>query len=208
MTALSQKFRNNTAIAASVGTAIVGSAVLGTALSELTRNVPDVSKIADVCTSDRLCDGYQMKIAMRQGADLSLESPVGKALATIGAQSNVPAVTILNLMGQFDQNLHTTKNYATVVEVDGMAIIRPPQYKLNPALPFNERTNPYGKANYDAVVLTTLNGKCASYSIRPDGTFQKIEDLTRRTSSHGGITSEECAEKRERFMAKMNGPQV
>lgn len=213
MIALTKEFKSKTTTtvaALSVVAGLLGAAVVGTGISRLsgpTQSVPDVSGL-DICTPDRLCDGFQMKAAMRQDGELSLTSPVGKTLATIGAQGNVPQATILDLMGQFDKNLHTTKNYASVVEVDGMAIIRPPQFKLNPALPFNAATNPYGKANYDTVVMISRDDKCESYTIRPDGSFKKADDLQRRVSSHGGITSEECAEKRKRFVSQMEGLNV
>jgi hypothetical protein len=167
----------------------------------------EIAMKAALCTQDRLCDGAQMMVAMRKDGELSLASTVGSSLKKLGNESGVADTQIMDLMVQLDKNLVTTKNYPSVVETDAMAIIRPPQVKANPNAPFSLK-NPYLKAEFDMVVLTKNGKDCVAHTIRPDGTVARIEDLVRRASSHGGISSEECAEKRQRFMAKMSGPQV
>lgn len=167
----------------------------------------EIAMKAAVCTPDRLCDGAQMMAGMRKDGELSLASTVGSSLKKIGNNAGVADTQVLDLMGQLDKNLYTTKNYPTVVETDDMAIIRPPQVKANPNAPYSIK-NPYLKADFDMVVLTKNGADCVAHTIRPDGTVAKVEDLMRRTSSHGGISSEECAEKRQRFMAIMSGPQA
>ena len=164
---------------------------------------------ADVCTSDRFCDPYQVKMGMRQGDQLSLASPVGKALKTMAATGNVPDAQVHELMSAMDQNLNFAKSRATLEEVEGMAFIRPPQAKANPSAPYNARNNPYLKSEFDMVVLVRgMNGECASFAMRPDGSFNRIEELKKRTASHGGISSEECKEKTDRYMSVMNGMSV
>ncbi len=209
MSVLNRDFSKATKIG--LGALSVAALVAGIQIPKLyplTPTVPDVSKIASVCTTDRSCYGMGMKEAMKgPNGQISLNSPIGKGLRQIAAQGDVSETAVLELMNALDHNFNYSKNISTFEEAEGIFAIRPPQYKSDPQKPFSA-VNPYLYPEYNlVVVLATKSGECPSFTLSKDGKVTKISDVDSLprlipTSSHA-ISSEECARKRNKFMNKM-----